>query len=352
MNIPSSLGLLLVLLVLGGLLPSTSYGGVIDLPAVDAGFVTNGGADPAVAGGSSKFDALLAPVAKYNYSVGWEDHYGGGGLKPTAALTKNEKRNYFAFDLSGISDPITSATLKLPLPLGGYDSPDATETFIIGGNAGPFMDPVSSAMVDAFAALMTLSSPATVPSTIPPGVPSPSGPFDIDPAYIALAAILFDVLSESIGLGVPEFGMVDVTSLGEGGIVTVDLTTEGIDYLNLHLGGGVVLGGRLSALSKGSDTEEIFSFTGPDLDAATAPSDAPILTLTTVTSGSIPVPGTSLLIAAGLLLLGSTIRGSKKGNTRTLESSRPKNKSVPFSYPTISFIPTSRVTTSNTRLMR
>ena len=69
--------------------------------ATDAGFVT-------MAGGSAKGDGTVAPDATYNYSVGRELHYGAGALfSPLAAM---DRKNYFVFDLTGITDTIVSAT--------------------------------------------------------------------------------------------------------------------------------------------------------------------------------------------------------------------------------------------------
>ena len=79
------------------------------LEATDAGFVT-------AAGGSAKGDGTLGPPATYNYSVGWEVHYVDGslGMPPgTTPLAAMERKNYFVFDLTGITSPITSAAFLI-----------------------------------------------------------------------------------------------------------------------------------------------------------------------------------------------------------------------------------------------
>lgn len=98
-----------------------SQSAAIDLEAIDTGFIT-------ATGGSSKFDGVLSPDAEYNYSVGWELHYDGGGLKPTIPFVYQEKKNFFVFDLGSITPgSVVSADIILPLPAGGYTSTDPAD---------------------------------------------------------------------------------------------------------------------------------------------------------------------------------------------------------------------------------
>jgi len=99
-------------LLLGAWLSGMPAAQAVTLDAIDSGFITS-------AGGSDKFDALAAPGAKYNYSVGWELHYPGGGLMPSTPLIEMDRKNYFVFDLSGVTSPILSASIELVVPAGG-----------------------------------------------------------------------------------------------------------------------------------------------------------------------------------------------------------------------------------------
>jgi hypothetical protein len=59
--------------------------------------------------------------ASGNYAVGWYP----------ASSPPGELRDYFVFDLSGVSGVITAATLRAQNPATGYSSPDPSETWSI-----------------------------------------------------------------------------------------------------------------------------------------------------------------------------------------------------------------------------
>ncbi len=266
-----------------GLLHGTgTMAAALDLAAADAGFIT-------AEGGSSKFDSLIPPdttAATYNYSVGWEAHYDGGGIKPTVPLKFMEKKNYFVFDLSAISGTVTSAVLELPFPSGGYDSADATETFVLSAT------PLTAAEL---AGLKTA-----------PTVPAPSFPFfDIDPGVIGGTAALFAALTakyDDFGevLGTTTRAATDLTDP-----LAITLTAAGLAYLNGHAGGEVVLGGRLTSLSHvDGHTEELFGGTAPWLDPSSptfVPTGPPTLSLEI---SAVPLPGALPLLGSSLLGLG------------------------------------------------
>lgn len=264
------------LLTLGiTLIYTPAWAALIDLSAINSGFITS-------EGGSSKFDGLIVSAAEYNYSVGWEDHYDGGGLKPTVPLIKTEKKNFFVFDFGTISDPITAATLSLALPAGGYTSPDVAESFVLAGTS------LTSGE------LASLSFAPTVPVGTPPG-------FDIDPGAIMAAKDFFGVLTESIDLGVPEFGTAEVTLGDEASDITITLSSDGISYLNSHLGSTLVLGGFLDTIGAPlTTTQEIFSGTAPFPEAGSPgfiTTATPVLSITTT---PVPLPAAFPLLGIGL----------------------------------------------------
>jgi len=273
---------LLVTVVLLGAQPV--YAATISVAASDSGFVTE-------AGGSAKFDGLLTPDAATNYSVGWEVHYVDGALlSPVVAM---QRKNYFVFDLSGVSAPITDATVKLFNPVGGYESIDASETFEIGATAPPAIPGV----------LTDLTAIGSVTSTTEADDPCP-----VD-ALICTSAALFTTLADSLGPlppGAPDPGKVVLasavlTAASDGTIVDVIFTPDGIAYLNSFAGGTVVLAGGLPSGADGAPSgtgvvpQSLFGGTGLATTSATPPE----LFLTTV-----PLPAAVWLFGAALGLLG------------------------------------------------
>lgn len=70
---------------------------------------------------------------------GFFNYYVGYSIPPTPV----ERRNYFIFDLDGVTTPVVSATFKLFLPgasmPSGFISSDPTEDYRISGSAFPWM---------------------------------------------------------------------------------------------------------------------------------------------------------------------------------------------------------------------
>ncbi len=266
---------------MGALLHSAAVGAAsLELSAINAGFLT-------AEGGASNFDGLLVEMATYNYSVGWELHYDGGGLKPTVPLIYQEKRNYFVFDLGAVVDPITSAIVELGFPAGGYTSPDATETFILSET------PIMAAEL----AMLKM----------PPMVPAPPL-FDIDPAAIGGIAAMPGGLFEALTAVYDDFGIsLGSYTRGAGDAddpIAIPLGPAGIAYLNANLGGTVVLGGKLTSITGGAVAEELFGLTDPWLDVAPpgyAPLTLPPALLLETTP--IPLPGALWLFGAALMPL-------------------------------------------------
>ena len=250
----------------------TCHAGVTTLTATDTGFFNE-------AGRSSKNDGVVlgASGATFNYSVGAIDEV------PPLAGVDVKRRNYFTFDLSGVSEPIIGATLSAFNPVGGYGSPDATETYEL---FGAFASPPPSGSMDALAS--DLEAVYSI----------------LDDGELSSATILYD---EIVG-GPGPIAMIEVSAADDGTFIEMSLNPLGIDFLNTFAGGKVVIGGELSTLD-GVDAgdEFLFGFTSPlisgvvDPDPAiAAPTPTPTLTLTTT---AVPEPSVSFALFGGGLIL-------------------------------------------------
>jgi hypothetical protein len=215
--------------------------------------------------------------ATFNYSVGAIDE------APPLTGSDVPRKNYFTFDLSSVSSPIVGAELRLFNPVGGFSSPEPTETYSLGGTiaAGP-------GDMTAFAASLTMPWSIFVP------------------AELATALGLYGRIAD-----VPmSFGDITVSSADDGTIVIVPLNSFGISYLNTYLGGKVVLGGSLSTLNGSLGPDEVmFGFTAPLIPGVVSPdpiipspTPIPLLALTV----SIPEP-TTLLLSAVSIVIGTGI---------------------------------------------
>lgn len=262
--------------VLGAFVLACAASGVhsapVDILASDAGFVTE-------VGGSAKGDGTIVPSATYNYSVGYEVHYADGALgSPFAPV---DRKNYFVFDLSGVTAPISGATLFLYNPGiaagdagDGYESTDPTETFEI----------------------LETTAPGAVLADLA-GLASGAGPFDYDEAIDPLV-MLADGLYDALGDGPLVLATATMSAADNGTVLALAFTPGGLGYLNSFIGGSVVLAGSLpSATPPVPLPQEVFGYTDPDIpggDPAT-----PMLSLTTI-----PVPASLWLFASALGLLG------------------------------------------------
>lgn len=127
-----------------------------------------------------------------------------------------EYRNFFAFNLAGVDQPILSASLRVANPPGGYISPDATETWTI----------------------YDVNTP--IPQLLAGG---------IQPAIFA-----------DLGTGT-SYGAQTVSAADSGRNITVDLNGAAVAYLNSVRGGMAALGGALTTLSGAAD-QIVFAFSG------------------------------------------------------------------------------------------
>lgn len=270
---------------------TTAHAGIAALLATDSGFVTE-------TGGTDKFDGTISP-ATGNYSVGYEVACPGGGLC-AGGFIPMQRKNYFVFDLGIVTGPITGATLKLFSPIGGYESTDASETFVIGAT-----DP---------------SSVSTILSLID-GIGSVTGPGDVAP-LIGDAVALYTGLADSLGMGAalgdpvpaPLPGIVAeaIVTAADDGLPEIDIafTPFGIGYLNdiLALGTDLVLGGAVpTAVPPSPLPQSLFGFTS----AGTLP--APTLVLDFEPASTIPEPGSLSVLAMGL---GATALWRRKRRVR------------------------------------
>jgi len=153
-----------------------------------------------------------------------------------------EARNFFVFDLSGVTDEIISATLRVYNPPSGYYSPSPSETL---------------------------------------------GLFDFTSSIAALSAGTGGVTAfTDLGSGT-SYGTRVVTAADDGQIVAMPLNAAALADLQLA-DDLFVLGGRL--MTYDGSQEIIFAFSGPS-----APDHTRQLVLEIV-----PEPGTSGLLGAGL----------------------------------------------------
>ena len=168
-------------------------------------------------------------------------------------------RNFFVFDLTGVSETITSASVLLYNPtnttpgLRGYISPDPTETF---------------GLFDVSTPIATLSASSASGSAVGIGV------------------------FADLGTGVA-FGEQVVSAADNGAVVSVALNASGIAALNAARGGLFDLGGALTTLGSVED-ERVFGFS-----VALGNPDVRQLQFETA---AVPEPSTLALLASAMVL--------------------------------------------------
>ncbi len=167
----------------------------------------------------------------------------------------DEFRNFFVFDLSGVTAPIVAATLRL-------HNTDGTNLF--PNNVGFFSDTGSETYL--------VSEVSTAISSLLAGTGG---------------VAVFD----DLGSGTP-FGSITATSAVNGTFVEIALNSAAIAALNLA-SDLFAFGGAITTLNGVPDEETLFAFSGNNL------SDTQ-LEVTVV-----PEPSTVLLLAAGIALLGA-----------------------------------------------
>lgn len=269
---------------------SISTGGLADAAVVsvvasDTGFVTE-------MGGSSKGDGTLVPGAEFNYSVGQELHFADGGTG--SPLAYMDRKNYFIFDLSTVTDTIVSATFNaymgpdsgMPFPaMNGYESLDPTEEFALFGTSSGSADDVLDIAGALIEEVMT----------------GGAGAFDdATDSIVMTTKDMYAIMGDG-----PVLGAIETSPADNGLILSISFTPDGIDYLNSHLGDAVVLSGSILSIGAPSTTESIFGFTGPDIADVLAPGPDPLIPELEVTT--VPEPG--CLLACALM---QGVWGSRK----------------------------------------
>ena len=189
------------------------------------------------------------------------DNYAVGGEQD--GYTRN---NYFLFDLSGVSGPITSATLRVynpdaPVSAGfpyGYTSADPTETY----------------------AVFDVSTPVT----------------DLAAGY-GVGSLAGQAIFSDLGSG-QNFGMTTASLADNGKFVEISLNASGLAALNAAHG-IFALGGTLTTLDAVVNKESLFA-------SAYLSSVAPNVPQLVISS--VPEPAESALLIAGLGLIGLAAR--------------------------------------------
>lgn len=163
-------------------------------------------------------------------------------------------RNFFVFDLSGVSGSITSARLQL-------------FTNIVSGSG-------SYSVFDVTTPVSGLT------------------------AFQTGRADIFADLGSGVG-----YGSTTITRSDLGSLITVDLNAEAIAALQSSAGRTFVLGGFFDA------PQGTFAFSGTSLDSPDLHNQ---LILQTQPNAAVPEPATLLLLVTGLGAVGATVRQRRK----------------------------------------
>lgn len=215
----------------------------LDLDAIDSGHYSNTG---------------LHVASNPNYIVG------------EFTVDNEIERNFFVFDLSGVTQQIVGATLTIYNPSGGYSSNDPSETWTLYDVTTPIVDLTAS------------------------GGGATGG---------------INVYND-LGSGTM-FGSATVTSASNNTLVNVNLNNNAVAALNAARGGSFAIGGALTSLDGNINTEEVvfkFSSSGTEVRR---------LTLQFGTDAAIGAPALTEwgMILMGVLLGGSAIYLMRKKRT-------------------------------------
>lgn len=193
--------------------------------------------------------------------AGFQNYFVGYGTTPGSPRTA-ERRSFFVFDLSGITEPISAASFTLLMPIGGVIGDAPSEIFVLSASSMPAV--------------------AVLDPVVTPGA----------------ALAIFSTLGTG-ALVAPELG-IDVGAPPGGMLLTMSFNATGLAALNSRPPTGlVVLGGRMASWSFDPDPlhepHELLFGHSDVVFFGTPMIDAPILTVTVV-----PEPTGFVLMAGGL----------------------------------------------------
>ncbi|WP_309714704.1 PEP-CTERM sorting domain-containing protein [Armatimonas sp.] len=179
----------------------------------------------------------------------------------------SERRNYFVFNLAGISSPITGATLQLYNPIAPPDS-----------NNGYFGD-----ATETYELTSTTANPTSIQGGFGAGAPG-------------LAVF------NSLGTGT-SFGTITASTASNGQTLNLTFNPAGLAALNSALGGLVAFGGRITTIV-GPDDQFLFNAVDPTGGLPINNTPPVVLSLSTSGGGAAPEPGTmAFLLLGGTLVL-------------------------------------------------
>lgn len=219
------------------------------ITATTSGWFTNGGESA-----SEFFPAPSPPLT--GYAAGYDQ----------SDFSSNPQivSDFFVFDLSSVTGPIESASLDLFLPFSGYDSMNASDSYIVTGTSS------------SIAALTTNE---------------------------AMGSGAGQAVFSTLGTGTL-FGSTTVYPGEQGTTLDITFNAAGLAFLNAGIGGQVALSGQVLGVSIGGGDDLVFDLSNPAPAAGGFPATpAPTLDISTV-----PEPASMALMLAGLVLIFIRVR--------------------------------------------